>query len=352
MQGRKALASALAVGMAIGPAAAAAVTLGVLVSPAVAQGRHHGHSHHAMTTSTTNTRTITLHGVITGTPTATSLAIARFGHGRNSCLTTPKTETVILDSNTTFTTQSNANAAYSDLTSGDAVTVTLTVPHGTAPLTVAATSVADLGTPPPVTCSVRALATSGVTGTSFTAAVTTGTKRHGHGHGNRNGSRRGASTTTTTSVTVNFDTNTVFVDPGNPSATIQNIAQGDRLVIVWSALPGSGLPSTLTATKVVDLGPPPPIRYRAEGVAGNDASLAGVSLTVNELHPNFPPTFVDGSVLPVQFNGSTVFVDPANPTATLANIAQGDRLIVVWSAAPGTAAVNLPAATRVYDLGP
>ncbi len=46
-----------------------------------------------------------------------------------------------------------------------------------------------------------------------------------------------------------------------------------------------------------------------------------------------------------------MFVDPGDPSATIANIAQGDRLIVVWSAPPGTAAVNLPAASRVFDLG-
>ena len=361
MHGRKALATTLAVGMAIGPATAAVLTLGALVSPAVAQGSRHGHGHHATTnrrsarhnggaTTSANARTITLHGIITGTPTSTSLEITRVGHGRENCLTTPKTETIVLDGNTTFSTVSIPNASLGDLVTGDAVAITLNVPAGTAPLAVAASAVADLGAAAPVTRAVRGTATSGVTGTSFTVALGTKHTHQHRGHGNHNSSARGHASTTT-SVTVNVDTNTVFVDPGNPAATIQNIASGDRLIIVWSAPPGTALSNMPAASKVVDLGPPRPIRYRAEGVAASGAPTASISLTVNHLHPNFPPTFADGSTLTVQIDSNTVFTEPGNPTATIGSIAQGDRVIVVWRAAPGTAAVNLPAATRVTDLG-
>jgi hypothetical protein len=40
-----------------------------------------------------------------------------------------------------------------------------------------------------------------------------------------------------------------------------------------------------------------------------------------------------------------------NASATLADIQPGDQLVVVWSAPPGTAALNLPDAARVYDFG-
>jgi len=363
MHARKALAATLAVGMAIGPTTAAVVTLGALVSPAVAQGDGHGRCHHATTnrgnsrrnggsSTSTEARTVTLRGIITGTPTATSLLITRVGHERNDCLVMPTTETIILDSHTTFSTLSNPNAALGDLVTGDKVAVTLNVPAGTAPLTVAAASVADRGAPAPITCAVRGTAGSGVLGSGFTVLLRANGGHHHHGRGNHNSVRHDrASTTSPTSLTVNFDANTVFVDPGNPSATIQNIAPGDRLIVIWSAAPGTPLTNMPAAAKVVDLGSPPPIRYRAEGVAASGAPTTSISLTVNHLHPNLAPTFTDGSTLAVQIDSSTVFVEPGNPTATIGSIAQGDRLIVVWRAAPGVAAVNLPAATRVIDLG-
>jgi hypothetical protein len=263
---RKALAATLAVGMAIGPTTAGVVTLGALVSPVVAQGGGHGRGHHATTnrgdarhhgdsSTSTEPRTITLRGIITGTPTATSLVITRVGHERNNCLATPTTETIILDGSTTFSTLSNPSAALGDLVTGDKVAVTLNVPAGTAPLTVAATSVADRGAPAPITCAVRGTAGSGVTGSSFTVLLRANGGHHHRGHRNHNSARHGhASTTSPASLTVNFDTNTVFVDPGNPSATIQNIAPGDRLIVVWRAAPGIAAVNLPAATRVIDLG--------------------------------------------------------------------------------------------------
>jgi hypothetical protein len=266
MHARKALATTLAVGMAIGPTTAAVVTLGALVSPAVAQGDGHGRGHHATTSrgnarrdggssTSTEARTVTLRGTITGTPTATRPVITRIGHERNNCRAMPTTETIILDSSTTFSTLSNPSAALGDLVTGDKVAVTLNAPAGTAPLTVAATSVADRGAPAPITCAIRGTAGSGVLGSSFTVLMRASGGHHHRGHGTHNGVRhRRASTTSPTSLTVNFDTNTVFVDPGNPSATIQNIVPGDRLVVIWSAPPGTPLTNLPAATRVIDLG--------------------------------------------------------------------------------------------------
>jgi len=353
MDRRKALAAALAVGIAAGPTTIADLTVGSLVSPAAAENGHRAHGRGGSRGDVVaNPRTITLYGIVTGTPTSTSLQITRTGHEHNSCLTTTKVETITLDGNTTFSTQSKPSAAFTDLTSGDTVAVTLTVPHGTAPLSVAATSVADLGTPAPVTCTVRGTATSGVNGTSFTVAIAGGT-RHGH-HSYSNGRRHrrggGASSISTSALTVNIDANTVFVDPGNPSASIGNLAMGDRLIIVWSAPPGTALTNMPPAAKVTDLGPARPVRYRAEGVAAGTPTTT-ISLTVHHLHPNPAPAVPHGTNLSVLFNGSTAFIDPGNPSATIADIAQGDRLIVVWKAAAGTPAVSLPAASRIIDLG-
>ena len=354
---RKALAAALAVGIAAGPTTTAVLTMGALASPAAADTGHGTHGRGGSRGDVaTNPRTITLHGIITGTPTATSLQIIRTRHERNNCLTTPKVETITLDGNTTYSTPSKPSAAFTDLTSGDTVAVTLTVSGGTAPLSVAATSVADLGTPAPVTCTVRGTATSGVSGTSFTVALTGGARHGHHGHGGYTNGRRhrhggGAASLSTSPLTVNIDGNTVFVDPGNPSASIGNLAAGDRLIIVWSAPPGTALTNLPPAAKVIDLGPARPVRYRAAGVAAGTPTTTTISLTVNHLHPNAAPAFPLGTNLQVLFNGSTAFVDPGNPSATIADIAQGDRLIVVWKAAPGTPALNLPAASRIIDLG-
>ncbi len=112
------------------------------------------------------------------------------------------------------------------------------------------------GASAPVTCTVPGAATSGVAGSSFTVAVTTGRAPRHHGHGSHHGA--GGTPPTTTSVDVQFDGTTVFVDPGNPSATIQNIAHGDRLILVWSAPPGSARDDVPPASKVVDLGPRTP----------------------------------------------------------------------------------------------
>jgi hypothetical protein len=66
------------------------------------------------------------------------------------------------------------------------------------------------------------------------------------------------------------------------------------------------------------------------------ASTTTILLTVNYPHPNPAPSFPLGTNPSVPFNGSRAFVDPGKPSATIADIAHGDRLIGVWKAAPGT----------------
>ncbi len=352
MDRRKALSAALAVGMIAGPVTTAAGTMNALASPAFAAGRHHGHgSSHRHNGGTSGTRTITVRGIYDQQLSATTIEITKVGRGRNTCLSTPRTETLSIDTGTTFSTETNPTAQVTDLQPGDKVAVTITVPDGTSPTGIPATSVADLGAPAAVACVLRGTAGSGLVGSSFMLDLATGGRpgHRGYHDSGRHRSHHAHTSTTTASVVVNTDGGTVFVDPGNPSATLANIAQGDRLIVVWSLPPGT-TPGTTPAAKVIDLGAPPPIRYRAAGVAAGTPTTT-ISLTVNHLHPNAAPAFTLGTNLAVQYNGSTVFTDPGNPSATIANIAQGDRLIVVWSAPPGTAAVNLPAASRVIDLG-
>jgi hypothetical protein len=361
MQSGHALSTTRKIGATLAPAAAAVITMGAMVAPAVAQGHHRGHRHHAAASSTHEARTITIRGIVTGTPSATQLQIIRVRHGHSSCLGTPKVTTLLLDQNTTFATQGVPVAAWSDLAPGDAVTVTVTIPADGGLATTPVTSVADTGTPAPVTCVVRGLATTDGSVSSVTIAVGSGHGRrsHHHGHGHRtNAGRHNANLHrlftnapgSPTSLTVQFDVNTVFVDTVTPGATIDQIARGDRLTIIWSVPPGTPLDSA-PAAEVIDRGPPPPIRYVARGTAASVGTLSGVGLTVRRIHPNVTPRVARGSVLPVAFDPSTVFVDVGHPGATLDQIALGDRLIVIWRAPRGIAAVNLPAAVRVIDLG-
>jgi hypothetical protein len=360
MKTRTALATTLAFGMIVGPA----VTIGALVVPAAAQGDHHAHRHHHHADAATGApRTRTIHGIVVGTPTATTLTIMRDRGHRHNCLASPATLALTLDPSTTFSTTSSSAASYSDLAAGDAVTVTLTAPDGAPPTGIPVTSVADAGAAPTVSCQINGLATTAGAPDGVSIQVILGGRDHHrhHRHGwnaHRNTGRRNvnlhrAFVTTQAapqSLAVVFDSNTVFVDPGNPTATPAQIMPGDRLTISWMLPPGTP-PGSTPAVEVVDHGPPAPIRYFAEGTAAGPGSPTGIGLTVNHLFPNADPQFPDGSVLPVVFDSNTTFVDVGSPGAPLSQIATGDTLIVVWTAPRHTAAVNLPAAARVIDLG-
>ena len=363
MKPRHALSTTRRIGAVIAPAAAAVITMGAMVAPAVAQGHHRGHRHNSAAGSTNEARTLTIRGVVTGTPSPTQLQVIRTSHGRSNCLGTPNVTTLLLDQTTTFATSTNSAASWSNLAPGDAVTVTVTIPAGGALATAPVTSVVDTGTPAPITCVVGGIATTNGSSSGVSISVVLGRGRHGHQRGQGRGHHVNAGRHNSnlhrlftnapgapTSLNVRFDTNTVFVDTVTPSATIDQIAQGDRLTIIWSVAPGTPLDS-IPAAKVIDRGPPPPIRYVARGVATTQGTLTGVDLTVGRIHPNVAPRLATGSVLPVAFSPSTVFVDAGHPSATIDQIAQGDRLIVIWRAPRGTSAVNLPAAVRVTDLG-
>lgn len=341
--------------------AAAVISLGAVVAPAVAQGHHHRRHHGAVASATTGTtRTVTIRGVVTAASDGTTLQIVRARDARRSCLT-PKITTLALGPATTYTTPSTPDAT--GLAVGDTVTVTIAAPSGTDPTTVAATSVVDSGAAAPITCVVRGTATDPTTGGTVTITIPHSRGRHTrhHGHAAARGARRNTNLhrlfatapASATTVTVAFGPGTTFVDIPNPTDTIDQIAAGDRLTVVWSLTPGTD-PRTVSASEVVDHGPPPPIRYVARGTDATapDTTALSFGLTVGRIRPNIAPALAAGTLLPVQYSSSTVFTDIPNPGDTIDQIAPGDRLVVVWSAPRGTRAANLPAAVRVIDLGP
>ncbi len=178
MQPRHALSTTRRIGAVLAPAAAAAITMGAVVAPAVAQGHHRGHRHHSAA-GRSEARTVTIHGVVTGTPSATQLQIIRTLHGHGNCLGAPKVTTLLLDPSTTFATATLPSASWSDLAPGDAVTVTVTIPAGGALATAPASSVVDTGTPAPVTCVVRGIATTAGSAGGVSISVPLGHGRRG-----------------------------------------------------------------------------------------------------------------------------------------------------------------------------
>ena len=363
MQSRHALETVRAVGWAAGPAAVATIGLGAMVAPAVAQGPHHQHQHHQHQHQHQHQHgTVTIRGVVTATSDGSTLQIVRNRDAHRNCLA-PKITTLTLGPATSYTTPSTPGAA--GLAVGDAVTVTIAVPPSTNPTTVAATAVVDSGPATPITCSVRGTATDPASGGAVTIAIAiaTGHSRHvRHQRHAATGGRRhnanlhrlfAALPTPPKTLTVGFGPGTTFIDIPNPSDTITQIAAGDRLTVIWSQIPGA-IPHTVVATKIIDQGPPPPIRYVARGTDATapDTTAMSFGLTIGHIRPNVAPTLDAGTVLPVLYNTSTVFDDIAHPTDSISQIAPGDRLIVTWSAPHGTQATNLPAAVRVVDRGP
>lgn len=361
MHGRRILSGALTVGMVIAPTVAGRVAIGMAVDPAFAQGGHHhstGHTGTPVNTSVrhrdgsngsaTDGRTVHLRGIITGTPTADSIAITPLTRGENCSTSTPATDTVTIDASTTIATSSNASASWTALNPGDEVTVLWNLPSGTTSTTsIAATSVRDTDTPADVTCAVHGIASTAGTADGVTITTTgTRSRRHREHH-------RIVTTTSRVSVSVDvtFGAGTTFVQPGNTSFTGADIAQGDRLTIVWTAPRGTALADLPDATKVIDLGPPPPIRYRAVGTAASVGADAGVTLDVTSIRPNIAPKLASSADLGVVFDASTTFSEPGTPAATFNDIQPGDKLVVVWSAPPGTPATSLPDAVRVVNLG-
>jgi hypothetical protein len=338
MHGRSALGAVLMAGMIAAPVGAAGVTVGLTTVPALADhGHHQGYQR--------------LRGIITGPISATSLVITPLPRHDRGCLTSPAPVTVTVDPATTsISAPSMPSATTGDIGIGDAVTVTWNVPRGTATTGLPATSVADTGVPAPVRCVVHGIASSaGSTGgVSLTVAV-------GHDAHRRN---RGRTTTlVTTPLTLTFDQHTAFVVPGVSTPDGRSIAQGDRLIVIWTEIPGTS-PTMLPAVqKVIDLGPPPNTRIVVRGVATAPGTKDGVTITtVGDRHRRHDAGrrhhTAAATTVTVTFDQHTTFVVPGVTTPDGTSIAQGDRLVLVWTAPEGTPLASLPAVQRVIDLGP
>lgn len=345
----------LSAAVAIAPIAVGVIAIGA--APALAHGGHHrgvtgGGRADARAgrhgRSAAGARTVRLRGIVTGTPGAAGLQIVPLQRGERCVATAPAAVTVTLGPDTTIATPSDPTASWTDLNPGDEVTVSWELPAGTtSTAAVAAATVNDRGAPPEVTCTVHGVAAAAGT-TDGVSLTTTGTRRRRH-----RSHHRMLTATVAVPVTVNvaFGPATTVVSPGNAAFGGADIASGDRLTVKWTAPQGTTFADLPDATRVIDLGAPPPIRYRATGTAATAGSAAGVTLDVAALRPNVAPALAAGTDLAVSFGGGTTFREVGDPGATLDDIQAGDRLVIVWSAPPGTPATSLPDAARVVDLG-
>jgi len=153
---------------------------------------------------------------------------------------------------------------------------------------------------------------------------------------------------TSATLTVGVGSTTKYANRRGRSIAEASIKTGDRVEVVWVE-PNGTTPSTgLTATKVVDLGPPPPVHYTASGVA-DAAATCTVSLTLDNTH--FRPTSIGtkGSQIIVPLSSSTKFAGRWGRPLACASIAKGDHLDVAWTEPAGTSFGSTLTATRVTD---
>ncbi len=271
-------------------------------------------------------------GVAT-TPAGATLGLTAVRYHPTS-LGTSTTLVVNLSTSTKYANRHDRPFPQGKVAAGDLIEVKWVEPNGTAPSTAAvATEVVDLGHAPAVRYDVR--------GTSTTTAPTTslglaGVKYHP------------ASLGTSATLTVTVGPSTKYANRHGKAIAESSITSGDRIEVVWVE-PATTTPSTgLVATKVIDLGPPPPVHFYASGVADAAANCT-VSVTLDNTH--FRPTSIGtkGAQTVVPLATSTKFTGRWGRPLACGSIQKGDHLKVTWTEPAGTSFSSGLTATRVTD---
>jgi len=271
-------------------------------------------------------------GVAT-TPATTTLGLTNVTYHPKS-LGTTTTLVVNLSTSTRYANRHDRPIAQAKVTPGDLIEVKWVEPNGSTPSTSAvATEVVDLGHAP----SVR----YDVTGASTTTAPTTslglsGVRYHPKSLG------------TTTTLAVTLGSSTKYANGHGKAIAESKITSGDRIEVVWVE-PAATTPSTsLVATKVIDLGPPPPTHFFASGVADAAANCT-VSVTLD--NTKFRPKSIGtkGAQLVVPLATSTKFTGRWGRPLACGQIQKGDHLTVAWTEPAGTSFSSGLTATRVTD---
>lgn len=271
-------------------------------------------------------------GVAT-TPATSTLDLTKVKYHPKS-LGTSTTLVVNLSTATKYANRRNRPIAQAKVKAGDLIEVKWVEPNGTTPSTSAiATEVVDLGRAPAIRYDVTGVSTT----TSPTSTLgLSGVKYHPSSLG------------TSATLSVALGTSTKYANGHGKAIAESKITSGDRIEVVWVE-PAATSPSTsLVATKVIDLGPPPPVHFTASGVADAAANCT-VSVTLDNTH--FRPTSIGtkGSQIVVPLATSTKFTGRWGRPLACASIAKGDHLTVAWTEPAGTPFGSTLTATRVTD---
>jgi hypothetical protein len=181
-----------------------------------------------------------------------------------------------------------------------------------------------------------------VTGVSTTAAPTTtlglsGVKYHPKSLG------------TLTTLAVKVDGNTKYVGRHGQAIASSSVAVNDRIEAIWIEPTGTTPSLTLAATKIVDLGPPPPVHFYAWGKVGATVCTGTKSVTLATAHLSKNTGEATQTNFAVAVGGTTIFAGRHDRPLACGDLKMGDRILVTWAAPAGSTFVPTATASRVQD---
>jgi hypothetical protein len=234
------------------------------------------------------------------------------------------------------------NETTADLKAGDRVKVEWKAPAGTTAGNLpAATRIKDHGPPPPVRLSLRGTAAANASATELKVNVQGANWRLQKG-------LAGA-----TSISVKLDaTATRIHKRGVATATFADLLAGDRVKVVWWVPQGTTLANLPAAAKVLDHGPPPPVRYEVRGLVAGDAAQSGVQVTIVGGNRRAGKALAGKGSAFVKLDAGTRIWKRGAGAVDWTRLKSGDRVRVAIWAAKDLSWDALPAARRVHDRGP
>ncbi len=318
---------------------ALAVAAGLVAVPAaLAVPGHHPHIHPPVKVRYDVT------GLSGATLTSTSTALPLTGvkyHPASLATASPLPSTGVVLGTTKYANRHGKPIAEASIKAGDRIEVRWVEPGGsTASTSLPATEVIDLGPPPPIRYDVTGLSGATLTSTS-TALPLTGVKYHP-------ASLATASPLPSTGVVLGT---TKYANRHGKPIAEASIKAGDRIEVRWVEPGGSTASTSLPATEVIDLGPPPPIRYDVTGLSGATLTSTSTALPLTGVKYH-PASLATASPLPSTgvVLGTTKYANRHGKPIAEASIKAGDRIEVRWVEPGGsTASTSLPA-TEVIDL--
>jgi hypothetical protein len=153
-----------------------------------------------------------------------------------------------------------------------------------------------------------------------------------------------------TSLLVKVDPGTRILRVGLAAATIADLKPGDRVKVWWdaAATPAAALPA---ARRILDYGPPPPVRHTLRATVSGAASPTVVPVTVTRAGHRTSAALGGAIAAAIALDPATLIRKRGKDAATYADLLPGDRLRIVIEAPRGANPLGSPA-RRITDLGP